>query len=260
MKKNIQDRALLLTQQIMEHWYALDTSSVKTALDDNASWIGAATGQFYIGKDNVVQALETVCDDMMPCKVTGQTYAIADSGPDWCIVAGRINVTLENDAMMLCEPQRLTFVWRIHNSRLLLSHMHVSNNAAVVAPDEEFPIKASRAAYEYLRSHLSDDMVNITASDRSLYRIDRNTVKYLSADNEYMIIHSENEDIRVHRDLNSVRENLFPDFLVIHRSYCINPACLRHIRQFEAEMSDGTILPIAKQRYTDVCDKLGVQL
>lgn len=44
MKTEAQKQALFLTQRIMERWYALDLEPVKTALDDNASWIGGAAG------------------------------------------------------------------------------------------------------------------------------------------------------------------------------------------------------------------------
>lgn len=64
---------------------------------------------------------------------------------------------------------------------------------------------------------------------------------YLSAANGHMVIHSENGDIRVHRKLSAVQSDLFPQFMAIHRSYCINTAFLRSVRQFEAELTDGTV-------------------
>lgn len=260
MKTEVQKQALLLTQQIMERWYALDIAPVKAVLDENASWIGAAAGQFYMGKHAVLEALKKVCGDLLPCTVSGQTYEIADAGTDWCVVAGNIVVTLETKDMTLCEPQRLTFVWRLRDGQLRLSHLHVSNNASVVAPDEDFPIKASRAAYDYLSAHISEGAVTVLGSDRTLYRVERNAVRYLSAANEYMVIHSENGDIRVHRKLSAVQSDLFPKFMAIHRSYCINPAFLRSVRQFEAELTDGTRLPVSRERYAAVCEKLGVKL
>jgi len=260
MKTEVQKQALLLTQQIMERWYALDTEPVKAVLDENASWIGAAAGQFYMGKSAVLDALKKICGDLLPCTVSGQTYNVADAGVDWCVVAGNIVVTLSAEDKVLCEPQRLTFVWRLRNEKLSLSHMHVSNNAAVVAPDEEFPIKASRAAYDYLTMHISEGAVTVLGSDRNLYRFERDSVRYLSAANEYMLIHGENCDIRVHRRLGAVQRELFPKFIAIHRSYCINPAFLRTMRQYEAELTDGTRLPVSRERYAGICEKLGVKL
>ena len=258
LKADTQKKALELTQQIMERWYRLDTALLKENLDENASWIGAAEGQFFLGRPAVLDALENVCTQLMPCSVSGQTYRITDSGPDWCLVAGLITVTLESKEMVLREPQRLTFLWKMRNRKLFLSHIHVSNNAAVVAPDEEFPIKASRSAYEFLEEHISGGAVTVMASDRSIYRIERGTVLYLSADNEYMIIHGQNGDIRLHRKLSDVMTEQFPKFLKLHRSYYVNPCYLRVIRAFEAELTDGTRLPIARERYAVLCKELGV--
>ena len=58
MKTDLGKEALYQTQVIMEHWYACDLRPVKKTLDKNSSWIGGATGQFYIGKDAVVKGLE----------------------------------------------------------------------------------------------------------------------------------------------------------------------------------------------------------
>jgi len=257
MKTDMQKAALFLTQQIMERWYKLDTKPVKAALDENASWIGAAEGQYYYGRNNVVNGLDMVCGHMVPCTVSDQIYEIADSGTDWCIVTGNIIVTLETEDMLLREPQRLTFVWRLLGKDLRISHIHVSNNASVVAPDEEFPIKASHAAYEYLTSHIGNNSVMVMASDRALYRIERETVQYLEADNEYMVIHCLSGEIRVHRRLHSVQQELFPDFMVLHRSYCVNPSFLRALRQNEAELTDGTKLPVSQVRYAALRERLG---
>jgi hypothetical protein len=259
VKADVEKQALFLTQQIMERWYALDLDPVNAALDENASWIGAAAGQFYMGKRTVLDALQAVCGSLVPCVVSDQTYEVADSGADWCVVAGNIVVTLKTDDMLLREPQRLTFLWRQRAGELRLSHMHVSNNAAVVAPDEEFPIKASRAAYAYLSSHISKNAVTVLASDRALYRIERETVRYLSAANEYMVIHTLSDEIRVHRRLTAVQRELFPEFLVLHRSCCANPSFLRTLRQTEAELTDGTRLPVSRERYAALCEQLNNQ-
>lgn len=260
LKTEMQKRALNLTQQIMEHWYALDLAPVKAALDENASWIGGAAGQFYMGKSAVLEGLQLASSHMMPCMVSAQTYEIADTGADWCIITGNISVTLKNESMLLHEPQRLTFVWRLRGADLRVSHMHVSNNMAAIAPDEDFPIKASKQAYEYLTKNINGGAVTVLSSDRILYRLQRDAVRYLSAANEYMIIHSQKEDIRLHRRLGAVYKELFPHFLAIHRSYCVNPDFLRAMWQFEAELTDGTRLPVSRERYAALCAQLGVKL
>lgn len=208
----------------------------------------------------MLDGLELASSHMVPCTVSRQTCEIADSGTDWCIVMGNFGVTLKTEDMLLHEPQRLTFVWRMRGKDLCVTHMHVSNNMAAIEPDEDFPIKASRAAYNYFVEHISGGAVTVLASDRSLHRIERDAVRYLLAANEYMVIHSESGDIRVHQKLGAVQMELFPGFLVLHRSYCVNPSHLRTIRQFEAGLTDGTRLPVSRDRYATLCEQLGVRL
>lgn len=106
MKIMIQKKALSLTQKIMEEWYHLNLKPVVTRLDENASWIGGAAGQFYIGKANVLKGLEMVSSHMVACSLSAQTYEVVDCGADWCIIAGNFTVTLKTADMLMSEIQR----------------------------------------------------------------------------------------------------------------------------------------------------------
>lgn len=149
------DQAILLTRTVMERWYDLDADFILPLLAPSASWIGAAQGQYYLGQDEVAEALRQVVAALRPCKLTNQHYDAAPLAADSCVVTGHIVVTLEEQDKLLTEPQRVTMVWYRQGDQLLLAHIHVSNNAAVVAPDEQFPIRASRSAYRYLQDRLA---------------------------------------------------------------------------------------------------------
>lgn len=260
MKTEDKDQAVSLTQDIMSRWYQLDLKPVRAYIDDHVSWIGGAEGQFYLGREAVLKGLQLASSHMYPCALSGQTYQIADSGKDWCVVVGNIMVTLKTEKMFMHEPQRVTFVWRMNGKDLRISHMHVSNNWAAIGPDEDFPIKASRTMYEYLAKRISGETVTVMSSDRTIYHIECDAVLYLSAANEYVIVHDRNEDIRVHQKLSKVYQELFPSFIPIHRSYCVNPNFLRSVSQYEAVLIDGTKLPISHERYASVCRQIGITL
>ena len=252
-----QKDALRLTQEIMEKWYDLKPEVIYPYLDAHITWIGAADRQFFVGFEQVKEALEKTSGQMLPCFVTDQYYLIADSGRDFCVVAGRIVVTLKDEERLLSEPQRVTFIWKEKDGALLISHIHVSNNAAVVAPDEAFPLRASRHAYEFIMRRLEEDtdIVTLRASDSAIYRISRGCTLYLEAANEYMLVHTKTDTIRVHRSMGGVYRELFPDFIMIHRSLCVNPLYIRLIREYETVLTDGTVLPIARAKYRGVCEK-----
>jgi len=260
MKTDLGKEALYQTQVIMEHWYACDLRPVKKTLDKNSSWIGGATGQFYIGKDAVVKGLELAGSHVVPCTLSSQIYTIVDSGTDYYVVAGSFMMNLENKTMSLHEWQRLTFIWKVSYEHLSLTHVHVSCGMGAIAPDEDFPVKAAKASYEYLRAKISQGVVTVMDTERILHRLEKGSVNYLAADNKYVEIHTADLTIRIHQNLNDFQKKVFPKFLMVHRSYCVNSMQIKMLRKFEVEMKDGTVLPVSKRRYADLCKRLGVKI
>ena len=260
MKTELENQALYHTQDIMEKWYIQELEPVKKALDKSSSWIGGADGQFYVGKDAVLKGLELASSHMYACTLSSEMFQIVDSGPDWCVVAGTFMFNLENNRMSMHEPQRLTFVWRQKNNQLVISHIHVSNPMVTNAPDEDFPVKAAKASYDYIQEKFNQGSITVMDSERQLHHFDKEMVCYLSADDKYVEIHTKDRTIRVHRNLSDIQKELFSEFLIIHRSFCVNKSCLKTLRQYEVELDDGTILPVSKKRYPELCRQLGVNI
>ena len=248
------DQAIFLTRTVMERWYDLDADFILPLLAPSASWIGAAQGQYYLGQDEVAEALRQVVAALRPCKLTNQHYDAAPLAADSCVVTGHIVVTLEEQDKLLTEPQRVTMVWYRQGDQLLLAHIHVSNNAAVVAPDEQFPIRASRSAYRYLQDRLAEkeEMCTFCASDGTWHHVKISDVSYLEANNEYTLVCVESRTIRVHRQLGMLQLALFPHFLCIHRSYYVNQRFVRVLRPYEMELTTGAVLPVSRGRYKAV--------
>ena len=253
----MQKEALELTQKIMELWYDCNTDLLSKYLCDGTSWSGSTESQFYLGYENVCVGLKEAANSIVKCTVSEQNYVIADSGKDFCICMGKILVTLNSDKMFLSEPQKIVFVWKVIDNELKISHINVSNHAAVVAPDEEFPVKASRKNYEFIKQKiLTNRVITICASNQTFYRVNINDVQYLEAANEYMLIYHKNDIIKVHSSLKKIQQEFFPEFFSIHRSYYVNPDAIRLLRPYEMVMMCGNILPISKSKYAQICEML----
>lgn len=240
MDLTLQKQALKSTQWVVERWCALDVTAVRDCLDERASWIGRKTGELFLGRDRIIPALEQELNGLQLRRITAQSYQIADSGEDWCLVTGGVVVAVREPSVLPDRTVRLSFLWKLRGNELRLSHMHLSDAPAGM-PDDGC---GGRGA------------VTVMASDRTRRVFFREDVTYLSADNEYMLIHCRKGDIRLHRRLGAVQAELFPGFLQIHRCYYINPSCLRALRRYEAELLDGTKLNVSRKRYAPLRKKL----
>ncbi len=248
----------MLTEQVMERWYAGDLDFIYPYLDERISWIGAAADQFFVGREKVESALKQASESMTPCRITKQNYILVDHGADFCIVSGMICVEVLQKESLLQERQRMSFVWRQIKDTLKISHIHVSNNASLVAPDEDFPVKASRELYRYIKHKLAEekDIITVHGTDAMHYRLNRALVIYIEAIREYVVIHYENQTIRVHERLKDVHSRLFPEFISIHRSYFVNPIYIYKFKPYELILQDGQCLPISRHRYSAVVESL----
>lgn len=253
MKINYQQLAVERTQQIMEQWYCGNVQPLLEVLSEDASWIGAASGQSFYGRAAVEQALKNAEEDVPVCEVTRQSYRVASAGADFCLVMGRLTVTLQSESQLLRENQRLSFLWTLcaGDGKLLLTHAHVSNPAAFIETDETFPLRASSAAYRYIHSQLEKpEYVQLEATGGALHHVDPRQVVYLEAAREYVILHCKDGNLRVHSSLRAVQE-LFPQLVRIHRSYCVNPDYIKAVGsggQKQLFLCNGEKLPVARSR------------
>lgn len=90
-----------------------------------------------------------------------------------------------------------------------------------------------------------------------------NTVDWIGADNDYIVIHSQGKTHLLRGTLGAIEEDLDPQcFVRAHRSILVNIeqiAELRRDRDGSAALvlRDGTRLPVGRRRYDDIRDRLG---
>ena len=258
MKTELQKQALELSQMMIEEWYRNKTDRLMTLLDDNVSWIGATATQFYQGKKEVADSLKTVSNEILPCTVSEASWYIADKGTDWCLCIGKYIWTISDEKLYTQEPQRATFLWKLSRGQLKISHMHVSNVMHTLENNEEFPVASSRRNYNYVQKKLSEKnrILQIMTTDYEYSLIGLDSVIYIEASKECLLIHTRERIYRVHEGIGSFVEKNCPSFIFIHRSYAVNSDWIKTVTTAEVVLINGERLAISKQRYKAVCDKL----
>ena len=258
LKTELQKQALELSQMMIEEWYRNKTDRLMTLLDDNVTWIGATASQFYRGKSEVTNALETVSGEILPCNVSEASWYIADKGADWCLCIGKYIWTISDEKLYTQEPQRATFLWKMSRGQLKISHMHVSNVMHTLENNEEFPVASSRRNYNYVQKKLSEKnrILQIMTTEYEYNLVGIDSVIYIEASKECLLIHTSEKVYRVHEGIGSFVEKNCPNFIFIHRSYAVNSDWIKTVTTAEVVLRNGEILAISKQRYKAVCDKL----
>ena len=258
MQNKVLREAIELSQRMLEEWFDGDPSLVLSLIDDNILWIGSTASQFYQGKEEVLKALEKANDSVIPCIVSEQEWSVPDKGRDYCVCVGRYICTLDTPTMYMQEPQRVTFVWKLVQGSLKITHIHLSNTMRVVKDDEEFPVEASRRNYAYVQKKLSDRNrilhIMTTEYEYSLVSLDR--VIYVEASKDNIMVHTVDKDYRIHENIGKFIEKNCHDFIFVHRSYAVNPDWIKSVTTHEVILVNGEKISISRQRYKDVCEKL----
>ena len=144
-------RGVALTSEIMNRHYARDEDFVWDKLVENVMWIGPLRSQFVTGLDKVKALLAQEKD--VTFTMEQEEYFVPYETEDVCVVSGCYYVTSDPETKLFIRcHQRVSFFYRLFVDRLKVAHMHLSHPYEVTDPDEYFPFRFGKEAYEYIAS------------------------------------------------------------------------------------------------------------
>ncbi len=142
-------RGVALTSEIMNRHYARDEDFVWDKLVENVMWIGPLRSQFVTGLDKVKALLAQEKD--VTFTMEQEEYFVPYENEDFCVVSGCYYVTSDPETKLFIRcHQRVSFFYRLFGDRLKVAHMHLSHPYEVTDPDEYFPFRFGKEAYEYI--------------------------------------------------------------------------------------------------------------
>ena len=118
-------------------------------------WLGGGEKQKAEGRETVEACFRAGKDDMIACSMSEEVYHSMDLGGGCYLCEGisHLQSKPESEAYLDVQ-QRVTFVFREKGDALETVHIHNSVPYAEMKDDELFPVEASRAEYQRLKSAL----------------------------------------------------------------------------------------------------------
>ena len=138
-------------------------------------------------------------------------------------------------------------------------HLHFSHKDNQQVNDSQFPIETSRATYDYVRrilgtarkTGLSPSRI-IMRDGTQLHYLDPHGILYVEALGKHCTVHQINGTLPLNTLLSEAESQLPGTFVRTHRSYLVNAEHVMSIERYQLTLSDGTKLPVPKQRYDQV--------
>lgn len=252
-------------REVIHRFYSRDIKPIAKMLDEAFVWIGAYEFQYLVGRGAFLESIKSeLAED--PVSILHEEYRLLAHDRNLWIVFGRFTATVQQeDGSLLLARVRNTFVWQQQEGQLVLLHIHGSHARDVPLEYEgELPptFAEGQTWFETLR-----------AVDRSIgptRRLDFRTlqgghrfllpseIRYAKASEKLCTVYTINGSFQTRCSLKEI-EAQSPLFLLIHRSHVVNTREIASIRRYTARLTDGTLLPISKNRYLGIRESLKTQ-
>lgn len=241
-------------------------------LDENFVWIGDYNAQYTKGIPAFKELIKTE-SVLPPYDISQEEYSILTHEHYTWISYGRFTVAAQAEHDMLSSSKiHFTFVWKQHQNslKLLLANAtHVAdaqvtrsvNSTDAAQPDSDTFFTASAIeenspqARVFDRLHIENltngdlTKIRIKSLDKKVHFLFPGEIMYIKSNDKVCTICTESDTFEARTTL---RDMQHPELLKLHRSYLVNKRYIKSIRRYQATLTDGTTIPIGKERYMEI--------
>lgn len=260
-RNQAKNEIIQLTRQVLHNHYERKMQAVIKYFAEDVVWIGPFDFQWT---ENVADFIKTTASEYqeIPVKLTEEEYQLLPHTTAMWIVYGKFLATaVLKDGSILCIKKRITFIWRKKKGKYLITHMHVSNS-------QDYPNKEkyqdSKSFFEYLGKFIPTIPVSYEPIEKLSIRDHTGCYHYLfeseilriEASNTYCKVLLYNGSFMVRQKISELESIFTENFVRIHRSHLVNLSHISKLKRYQALLSDGTELPISRDRYMEIKSRL----
>lgn len=233
-------------------------------LDKNFVWIGDYAAQYIQGRDAFLQTI-TAEFQMPPIELSREEYSILTHERHTWVSYGRCTVTAQTSPEhYVASGIHFNFVWKQEKDAIFL--LMASANHVLDAQKQDMPLdfpnpEAVPADKEIPQARVFDQIAPEDLTDKgtpkmrirditgNLHFLYPNEVLYANSNDKLCTIHTIDQEFCGIMSLRSLEQ---PGFLRIHSRYLVNLSYVTAIRRYAVTLTDGTSLPIGRDRYKEV--------
>lgn len=264
MKKAPQDRPdiIALTAELLHEHYERNLDAVLAHLADDAVWIGPFDFQWADSREAFRRVAASEYE-AVPARLTQEEYHCALKSSGVFLVYGRFLLTATlRDGRVMQARIRASVFWKRIRGELKVAHLHISDSEAFSSGGEASDSSAS--LYEYVGRHMEHvpaerdgkhkiPLRDIAGCSHYLYASEIISVQ---SDAAHCVITLRSGSFRIRERITALQALLPDDFVRIHRGALVNRAYMSELTRYRVTLSDGTALPVSKDRYMSVKKKL----
>ena len=224
-------------------------------LDDDFVWIGDYTNQYISGKEAFIHVLKNV-EVSGQLHISHEEYTLLTQEEKTWVVYGRFCATATlPTTKVISTIIHFTFIWQLNKQQKLhLIHAQACHVNTPASNNEQkkklyFYKNGTSAHEDTIRLENPMNKIRIKDMHHQLHFLSPMEILYIVSNNKLCTIYTAEESFVTRMTL---REFDHPLFLRIHRSYLVNRHYIKQIHRYCATLSNGTKLPIGKQRYMEL--------
>lgn len=219
-------------------------------LHEDFVWVGDYTSQYIKGRDEFLKTIEAEVT-LPPFKITQEEYSLLTHERMTWITYGRFTATTQDQGgAWLSSRIHFTLVWKQEKEKLSLLHA----NACHVLDEPEILIHKSQArvfdkttietsSYEKIKKICIKDI------EGNVHFLFPEEIIYIKSNDKLCSVHTK---YGIFTARTTLRKQECPELLRIHSRYLLNIRYLKEICRYQATLTNGTQLPIGKERYKKI--------
>ncbi|MEG2222751.1 MAG: LytTR family DNA-binding domain-containing protein [Oscillospiraceae bacterium] len=212
-------------------------------LDEHFSWLGDYEPLYIQGLPGF---LASIREERLqpPAEIRQEEYKLVAHDHSLWVICGRFTAVADTGEN-IASTVHFTLVWRAGKDGLKLFHAQGTHALPLPSPAaaQSRIFQRSRAAAP---PRHADEKISVRDLNGIVHYLFCDEILYIKSDNKQCSFFLAHGSFAVHTTL---KELARPPFLLLHRSYLVNARYVRSIRRYTATLTDGTELPIGKERY-----------
>ncbi len=257
------DEVIQKTQRVLHSFYHRAPETTSSYMAEEFVWIGANDFQWCQSREEFIQTTRKEYEEPDVMIYDEEYYPLFHERNSW-IIYGRFKICCPlEDGSSIYAHVRVTFVWKKIGDELKLLHVHGSNAQDIPihssAPPEVTLTKDSSyfqqlSRMEYFGSYTQK--LSFHDTDGKHHFLLPAEILYLESSGQQTVVHTVTETFPCFGLLKKYEEELGDPFMRVQKAYLVNLSQIRTIFRYKAVLFNGEELPIGRNWYTELKDRL----